>query len=125
MSIDSSDSLVCNKQEPDADCAFEVILADPPYEGVGFKGANGLYIYQYCGDDGWFRCDEDSGCHIFEVIHTKCNQVYLHTRYITEPEFITNRQHPENYGLVASPYANDDCLFTVSEHIIGKEIHQD
>ena len=123
MSIDSSDSLVCNKKEPDADCTFEVMIPDPPYEGVRFKGANGLYIHQYYGDDGWFRCDdsEDGGGHILEVIHTKCNQVYLHTRYVDFAEFITNRYHSSN-GLAATPYAGPECLFTVSEPIISKEI---
>ena len=118
MSIDSSNSLVCNKQEPDANCTFEVIPATDR-EGVRFKGANGLHINQFYGDDGWFRCNGRG--HLFEVIHAKDNQVYLHTR-ISTPEYITNSKHPKYDGLAATPYAGSDCIFTVSEPIISKEI---
>ena len=118
MSIDSTNSLVFDKKEPDADCTFEVITYS---SGVAFKGANGLFIIQYY--TGWFRCDvdykESSG---FDAIHAKGNEFYFHSK-LTEPRYITNRRSPKYDGLAASSYAGSDCLFTVSEPIISKEIH--
>ena len=124
MSIDSSNSLVCNKDKPDANCMFEVIPDSPSIMGVKFKGANGLLIAQFYGDDGWFRCEDPPYLgHPFDPIHVKGNEFYFYTRYVNDHEYITNRRHPKYDGLAASPYANDDCLFTVSEPIISKEIH--
>ena len=122
MSIDSSDSLNCVKQEPDNDCTFEVVPQVSPYAPkVRLRGANGKHIAQFYENDGWFRCNGTG--HMFEIIHVTGNQVYLHSAFITSQQFITNRQRSGNYGLAANPFAGSDCLFTISEPVISKEIY--
>jgi hypothetical protein len=117
MTIDPPDSLDCNKREPDANCTFEVIhLSDGR---ISLKGANGKIVNLLYAD--WFRCEGKGGGCPFKVIHVKGNQIYLHSTTNT-PVFMTNRLHPKKYGIAGSTYAGSECLFTVSEPVISKEI---
>ena len=119
MSIAPSDFLTCVKQEPDADCTFETILAYYP-PAIRFIGNNGKHISYNLGyTNGDFDCSGVSiYWHVLEVIHVQGNQVYLHNS-----KFITNRPYSSTHNtLAASLYADSDCLFTISEPIISREI---
>jgi len=122
-------TLTCVKQEPDASCTFEAIPGAYPSH-IAFLGINEQYIshdytnVQGTPNVGYFFCyGTYRPAYMFEVIQVQGNQVYLHWAG-TLPRFITNR----NYGissintLAASVMADSDCLFTISEPIISREI---
>ena len=80
-----------------------------------------MYINQYY--TSWFRCDGGFNGGIgFDVIHAKGNEFYLHSKSY-EARYIANHRSVEYDGLATATYAGDDCIFTVSEPIISKEIH--
>lgn len=119
LAVNSDDSLAFNKVEADPNCVFKVItLSDGR---TSLKGANdkviNLYIDSETGTTGWFRCEGDpsgSGCP-FDVIYANDTQIYLHS--FSEPSlfFMTNYQNPQEPGLNAALFADNSCLFTVSE----------
>ena len=116
MSYDSPNSLICNKSEPDADCTFEVI---PSNGRISLEGSNGKTVNLYYAE--WFRCEGTGGGCSFDIIHNGDNDIYLHS-WTNPSAYMTNRQHPK-YGGIAASYAGSDCLFTVGEPIINKEIY--
>ena len=118
MTVDDN-TLYCNKRDADAYCTFEVI----PLSGAKFslKGANGKIVNQIgsSADGSWYACNGPGGGAPFDLIHAKGNQIYLQSLYAT---FVTNRRHTKKNGLAGSTYAGSNCLFTVSEPVISKEI---
>ena len=122
---DSRGSLSCDKQQPDADCVFELV----PYsrDSYRLKGSNGRYMRRFYeqGKTSTFCCyDIVPGLSVYEIILVKDNQVYIHQTQTTDPMYITNRyaELGQFRGLAATYYAGSDCLFTISEPIISKEI---
>ena len=120
-------SLSCDKQEPDAECVFQLV----PYIYDSYKlkgsngGINGGYMMKHIGENGVYNCSGSvAGLFVYELILAKGNQVYIHQTQTTTPAYITNRNYQIGTyrGLAATPYAGSDCLFTISEPIISKEI---
>jgi hypothetical protein len=121
MTIVPRDGLACNKREPDANCTFEVISL--PGEKISLKGANGKIVNQVASsvNDTWFHCAGDGGGAPFDVIHLQGNEIYLHS-WTTMASFVTTRELTDTQGLAGSTYAGSECLFTISEPIVSKEI---
>jgi hypothetical protein len=119
--VPNHDGLACNKREPDADCTFEVIhLSDGR---ISLKGAIGKIVNKVNlgANDAWFACYGVGGGAPMDIIHLKGNQIYLQCS-VAGSTFMTNRKHSYQNGVIASSYAGSDCLFTISEPIISKEI---
>jgi hypothetical protein len=121
MTIVPRDGLACNKREPDANCTFEVISLSG--ERISLKGANGKIVNQVASsvNDTWFHCAGDGGGTPFDIIHLQGNEIYLHS-WTTMASFVTTRELADTQGLAGSTYAGFECLFTVSEPIVSKEI---
>ena len=121
MTVLPHGGLFCDKPEPDADCTFEVIrLSD---DRISLKGANGKIVNQIASsvDNTWFRCAGDKGGAPFHVIHLPGNEIYLHS-WTTMESFVTTRELTDKLALAGTTYAGPECVFTVSEPIVSKEV---
>lgn len=120
------EKLCCKKLQPDANCTFEVIRHSDGR--ISLKGPHGKIVQQLGSsvNDTWFgyplcpvmnpvSCDA-----VFDIVRVQGNQIYLH---VSTPvaTFMSSRQL-SNIGVDGSTYAGNDCLFTVSEPIVSKEI---
>ena len=121
------EKLCCKKLEPDANCTFEVIRHSDGR--ISFKGPHGKIVQQMGSsvNDTWFgytwcpRVSPVSCDAVFDIVRVQGNQIYLHAS-TPVATFMTSRQLSNIIGVDGSTHASNDCLFTVSEPIISKEI---
>jgi hypothetical protein len=121
------EKLYCKKLEPDANCTFEVIRHSDGR--ISLKGPQGNIVHQmgslvnvttfgypFCPNMQSVSCEA-----VFDIVRVRGNQIYFHAS-TPVATFMTSRQLSTLHEVDGSTFAGNNCLFTVSEPIVSKEI---